>query len=66
MYAGNFGQTNYIAAKMGLVAFTKTLAREGAKYNIRATVIAPVRNSSSLRFIQSLSHVYLCRWLQVQ
>ena len=27
---------------MGLVAFTKTLAREGAKYNINATVIAPV------------------------
>ena len=28
---------------MGLVAFTKTLAREGEKYNIRATAIAPVR-----------------------
>lgn len=40
--AGNFGQANYSAAKMGLVAFTKTLAREGAKYNINATVIAPV------------------------
>jgi multifunctional beta-oxidation protein len=39
---GNFGQANYSAAKMGLVAFTKTLAREGAKYGIRATCIAPV------------------------
>ena len=39
---GNFGQTNYSAAKMGLVGFTKTLAREGEKYNIRATAIAPV------------------------
>ncbi|KAG6857234.1 hypothetical protein H0H87_007653 [Tephrocybe sp. NHM501043] len=29
---GNFGQANYSAAKMGLVAFSKTLAREGAKY----------------------------------
>ncbi|KAI0346127.1 peroxisomal hydratase-dehydrogenase-epimerase [Trametopsis cervina] len=43
---GNFGQTNYSAAKMGLVAFTKTLAREGAKYNIHATVIAPVAASA--------------------
>jgi len=37
------GQSNYSAAKMGLVAFTKTLAREGVKYNIKANVIAPVR-----------------------
>lgn len=36
------GQSNYSAAKMGLVGFTKTLAREGAKYGIKATVIAPV------------------------
>ena len=41
--AGNFGQANYSAAKMGLVAFSKTLAREGAKYNIKSTAIAPVR-----------------------
>ena len=40
--SGNFGQANYSAAKMGLVAFTKTLAREGAKYNIKSTAIAPV------------------------
>lgn len=38
---GNFGQANYSAAKMGLVGFTKTLAREGAKYNIKANAIAP-------------------------
>ncbi|TCD61541.1 hypothetical protein EIP91_008269 [Steccherinum ochraceum] len=43
---GNFGQTNYSAAKMGLVAFTKTLAREGAKYNIKATAIAPIAASA--------------------
>jgi NAD(P)-dependent dehydrogenase (short-subunit alcohol dehydrogenase family) len=40
---GNFGQANYSAAKMGLIGFTKTLAREGAKYNIKSTTIAPVR-----------------------
>ncbi len=39
---GNFGQANYSAAKMGLVGFTKALAAEGARYNIKATVIAPV------------------------
>ncbi len=39
---GNFGQSNYAAAKMGLVGFTRVLAAEGAKYNIRANAIAPV------------------------
>jgi NAD(P)-dependent dehydrogenase (short-subunit alcohol dehydrogenase family) len=39
---GNFGQTNYAAAKMGLVGFTRVLAAEGAKYNIKANAIAPV------------------------
>ena len=39
---GNFGQANYGAAKMGLVGFTRVLAQEGAKYNIRANAIAPV------------------------
>ena len=39
---GNFGQTNYGAAKMGLVGFTRVLAQEGAKHNIKANAIAPV------------------------
>jgi NAD(P)-dependent dehydrogenase (short-subunit alcohol dehydrogenase family) len=39
---GNFGQTNYGAAKMGLVGFTHVLAVEGRKYNIKANAIAPV------------------------
>jgi NAD(P)-dependent dehydrogenase (short-subunit alcohol dehydrogenase family) len=39
---GNFGQTNYGAAKMGLVGFTRVLAVEGAKYGITANVIAPL------------------------
>ncbi|GJN93440.1 hypothetical protein Rhopal_006496-T1 [Rhodotorula paludigena] len=42
---GNFGQANYSAAKMGLVAFSKSLAREGVKYNIHANAIAPVAAS---------------------
>jgi NAD(P)-dependent dehydrogenase (short-subunit alcohol dehydrogenase family) len=39
---GNFGQTNYGAAKMGLVGLTRVLAIEGAKYNIKVNAIAPV------------------------
>lgn len=39
---GNFGQTNYGAAKMGLVGFMNTLKIEGAKYNIHTNAIAPV------------------------
>jgi NAD(P)-dependent dehydrogenase (short-subunit alcohol dehydrogenase family) len=39
---GNFGQANYGAAKMGLVGFTKVLAVEGVKYDIKANAIAPL------------------------
>lgn len=39
--AGNFGQSNYAAAKAGVVALTTTWARELARYNIRCAAIAP-------------------------
>lgn len=39
---GNFGQSNYGAAKTGLVGLTRVLAAEGAKYNIKVNAIAPL------------------------
>jgi 3-oxoacyl-[acyl-carrier protein] reductase len=38
---GNFGQTNYAATKAGLIAMTKTWARELGKYGIRVNAVAP-------------------------
>ena len=39
---GNFGQTNYGAAKLGLVGLMNSLKIEGAKNNIHTNAIAPV------------------------
>ena len=38
---GNAGQTNYAAAKAGMIGFTKSLAREIASRNVTVNVIAP-------------------------
>jgi NAD(P)-dependent dehydrogenase (short-subunit alcohol dehydrogenase family) len=39
--AANFGQANYAASKGGIIAFTRVIALELARYNITANVIAP-------------------------
>ncbi len=39
---GNFGQTNYGAAKMALVGFMNSLAPEGLKYGIKVNTLSPI------------------------
>jgi NAD(P)-dependent dehydrogenase (short-subunit alcohol dehydrogenase family) len=42
---GNFGQSNYAAAKMGIIGLTNVLKLEGEKYNVKTNVIVPVAAS---------------------
>ena len=48
---GNFGQSNYGAAKMALVGLMQTLALEGRKFDIRVNCLAP---SAATQMTQSL------------
>lgn len=38
---GNFGQANYMAAKLGVAALSKSIAMDMAKFNVRSNCIAP-------------------------
>ena len=48
---GNFGQSNYGAAKMALVGLMQTLGLEGEKYNIRVNCLAP---TAATRMLEGL------------
>ena len=48
---GNFGQSNYSAAKLALVGLMQTLALEGARHNIRVNAVAP---SAATRMLEGL------------
>lgn len=43
---GNFGQSNYSAAKAGIIGLSKSLAIEGSKHNIKVNIIAPNAGTS--------------------
>src|SRR5262245_3610524 len=40
-YAGNFGQANYSSAKLAVVALSRVVALEGARYGVRSNVVSP-------------------------
>ncbi|ETI20535.1 hypothetical protein G647_08572 [Cladophialophora carrionii CBS 160.54] len=58
---GNFGQANYAAAKCGIVGFTKTIAREGAKYNIVVNTLAPTAGTDMTRTVWPEENVRLVK-----
>ena len=47
---GNFGQANYMAAKLGIVGLSRGIALDMARYNVRSNCIAPFAWSSDDRF----------------
>src|SRR3546814_9125472 len=70
---GNFGQSNYGAAKMALVGLMQTLGLEGAKNNIRVNCLSPAagtrmlegRSEEHTSALQSLMRIsYAVFWLK--
>jgi acetoacetyl-CoA reductase len=45
---GNIGQANYAAAKSAVIGLSKTLGLEGARYGVRANVVAPGFTSTDM------------------
>jgi NAD(P)-dependent dehydrogenase (short-subunit alcohol dehydrogenase family) len=58
---GNFGQSNYAAAKMALVGLMQTLALEGSKYGIRVNCLAPTASTGMLEDILPADQLALLR-----
>ncbi|MFK5292785.1 SDR family oxidoreductase, partial [Lactococcus lactis] len=56
---GNFGQANYAASKAGIIAFTKTLAKELQKSMIRVNSVSPAAvTDMTLPVLKSLKETY--------
>lgn len=55
--SGNFGQTNYVASKAGMIGFTKSLSLEVAKYNINVNCVSPGFTDTDM--IKSIPKKYL-------
>jgi NAD(P)-dependent dehydrogenase (short-subunit alcohol dehydrogenase family) len=58
---GNFGQSNYGAAKLALVGFMQTLALEGAKYGIHVNCIAPTAATQMMEGLLSSEQLAMLR-----
>jgi NAD(P)-dependent dehydrogenase (short-subunit alcohol dehydrogenase family) len=58
---GNFGQTNYGAAKMGVVGFMNALWLEGQKYGIKVNALAPI---AATRMTEDLIPEHILAMLQ--
>jgi NAD(P)-dependent dehydrogenase (short-subunit alcohol dehydrogenase family) len=58
---GNFGQSNYGAAKMALVGLMQTLALEGGNYNIRVNCVAPTAATQMLEGLLPAEQLALLR-----
>lgn len=58
---GNFGQSNYGAAKMALVGLMQTLGLEGEKYNIRVNCLAPTAATQMMEGLMPEETVQLIR-----
>ncbi len=56
---GNFGQSNYGAAKMALVGFMQTLAIEGEKYGIKVNCLAPTAATAMTQGVLSENQLKL-------
>jgi 3-oxoacyl-[acyl-carrier protein] reductase len=61
---GNFGQTNYVAAKAGVIGMTKVWARELGRYNIRVNAVAP--GSIQTEMLESMPEKILTEWKKHQ
>jgi len=60
---GQFGQTNYSAAKSGIIGLSKSLAMEGKKYDIRVNIVAPGAGGDSKMTKSVLPPDIYSRWL---